>query len=84
LNHYASPEFWSRYHALPADIQEVADRAFELLKVDSRHPSIQLKRVGEYWSARVGLHYRAVGITIPDGILWIWIGPHARYDHIIG
>lgn len=42
-----------------------------------------LKKIGEYWTARVGLDYRAVGIGVPDGITWFWIGSHAEYDKLL-
>jgi hypothetical protein len=84
LNHYASPDFWASYHALPRGVQSLADKSFALLKSDSRHPSLRFKRVGEYYSARVGLHYRAVGIAVENGISWFWIGTHADYDKIVG
>jgi hypothetical protein len=84
LKHFASPEFWSRYRALPVEVQQLADRCFELMKDDPRHPSIHLKHVGEYWSARVGLHYRALGVDDENGISWFWIGSHAEYDKLIG
>jgi hypothetical protein len=49
------------YQALPLPVRKLADANFELLKRDPRHPSLQFKRVGHYWSARVGLRYpRAV------------------------
>jgi hypothetical protein len=84
LNHYASPDFWSCYRALPAEVQGLADKSFSLLKTDSRHPSLHFKKVGRFWSARVGLHYRAVAVEAPDGLLWFWIGTHAEYDKIVG
>jgi hypothetical protein len=31
----------------------------------------------------VGLHYRAIGVKAPDGLLWIWIGTHAEYDNLV-
>jgi hypothetical protein len=40
--------------------------------------------VGEYWSARVGLHYRALGVGDEGGISWFWIDSHADYDKLIG
>ncbi len=70
------------YRQLPEAIRELADKNFELLKANPRHSSIRLKKVGTVWSARVGLHYRALGKDHPDGILWYWIGSHATYDHI--
>jgi hypothetical protein len=48
--------------------QSLADKSFALLQSNARHPSLQLKRVGEYSSVRVGLHYRALGIDVKDGI----------------
>lgn len=35
------------------------------------------------WSVRVGGHYRAIGVSVDDGVLWIWIGSHAEYDRLV-
>ena len=83
MKHHASPEFWARYRRLPAGVQGVADRAFALLKRNPAHPSLHLKRVGKYWSVRVGLHYRALGIEVEGGLLWFWIGSHDEYESIL-
>jgi hypothetical protein len=83
LIHHASPDFWSCYNALPDLIREQADKAFALLKTNPQHPSLHLKKVGRFWSARVGLHYRALAVDAPDGVLWFWIGTHAEYDKLI-
>ncbi len=83
MTHHASPAFWERYHALPAPLQALADKAFALLKTDPRHPSLHLKKVGTFWSIRVGLHHRAIGVDVADGILWFWIGTHADYDALL-
>ncbi len=80
MNHYASSDFWNSYAQLPAEIQALADKNYALLKENPRHPSLQLKRIGELWSVRIGLHYRAIGIDAHDGIQWLWIGSHADYD----
>ena len=83
LNHFASPDFWSFYTRLPVSTRRTADKYFSLLKSDPKHPSLHLKKIGNAWSVRSGLHYRAVGIDAPSrekGILWIWIGSHAEYD----
>jgi hypothetical protein len=84
LKHFASPAFWLHYRSLPVEVQRLADGCFELMKADPRHPSIHLKRVGDYWSARVGLHYRAIGVDDEGGISWFWIGSHADYDKLVG
>jgi hypothetical protein len=84
VTHHASPRFWRAYEALPEAVRLLADKSFELLKADPRHPSLQFKRVGRFRSVRVGLHYRALGVDVPDGVLWFWIGTHAEYDALIG
>ena len=59
MKHFASPKFWTAYEALPVPIRKLADANYALLKRDPRHPSLQFKKVGRYWSVRVGLRYRA-------------------------
>jgi hypothetical protein len=86
MNHFTLPAFWRYYRQLPNDVRDVADKNFQLLREDSQHPSVQLKKVGsstQLWSARVGLHYRALGLDKPEGIMWFWIGSHATYDQIL-
>ena len=56
------------YSELPAEIQELANKNYQLLKENPHHPSLQLKRIEELWSVRVGKYYRAIGIDAPDGI----------------
>ena len=57
MTHYASTAFWHLYAALPAAVRDLADKNFELLRVDPRHPSLHFKRIGSLWSVRVGGHY---------------------------
>jgi hypothetical protein len=83
MKHRATPRFWTCYRALSAEVQQLADRSYELLKNDPRHPSLHFKRIGKLWSARVGLHYRALAIEDGDDLLWVWIGTHAEYDGFI-
>ena len=84
MKHLASPRFWAAYEALPPAIRKLADANFALLKRDPRHPSLQFKKVGRYWSVRVGLNYRALAVEAEDGFLWFWIGSHADYYKMIG
>ena len=84
MNHHASPEFWRSYRSLPATVRRIADQCFDHLKRDPRHPSLHLKKVGRFWSARVGFHHRALGVESPDGVVWFRIGSHADYDKLIG
>lgn len=83
MKHFSSPFFWECYGQLPENIQELADKNFQMLKKDSRHPSLHLKRVENYWSARVGMRYRAMAVEVDQGLLWFWIGTHSEYDSLI-
>ena len=84
MSHYASPSFWTCYEGLPKSVQDLADKSFELLKADSQYPSLHFKKIGNFRSVRVGLHYRALAVEIPDGLVWFWIGSHSDYDGIVG
>jgi hypothetical protein len=70
LKHWASTRFWALYQELPAEVRELADKSFKLLKVDPRHPSLHFKRIGSIWSVRVGVHYRALGHDVSEGVHW--------------
>ena len=83
MRHFASPAFGERYEELPGSVQELADKNYEILKADPRHPSLHLKKVGKYWSVRVGRKHRALGVDVEEGILWFWIGTHAEYDKLL-
>ncbi|MEO1077463.1 MAG: hypothetical protein AAFX41_16080 [Bacteroidota bacterium] len=87
MNHFTLPVYWKHYHALPDHVRALADKQFKLLQENPSHPSLQFKKVGDWkqlWSVRVGLHYRALGMDKPEGVVWIWIGSHADYDQILG
>lgn len=88
MRHFASPEFWTDYNALPNEVRERADKQFALLKADPHHPSLQFKKIGsregrEIWSVRVTLRYRALAVRLDESYLWYWIGNHATYDALI-
>ncbi|TAF97102.1 MAG: hypothetical protein EAZ32_05130 [Cytophagia bacterium] len=83
MKHYTTSDFWESYQKLPISIQKLADKNYELLKADPEHPSLHLKHIGELWSVRIGLNFRALGLNNPEGIIWFWIGSHADYDKLI-
>ena len=71
MNHYASSKFWALYDALPREVREVADKNYELLRTNPRHPSLHFKRIGNLWSVRAGIHhiqYRDYG---PEWNEWV-------------
>jgi hypothetical protein len=51
---------------------------YELLKQNPEHPPLQFKSVssGRFRSVRIGIHYRALGIPVPE-VQWFWIRSHA-------
>jgi hypothetical protein len=83
MNHRASPRFWPGYRRLPEEVQQLADRAYEILRNDPRHPSLRLKRIGELWAVRVGAHHRALAVEDGSDFVWVWIGTHDEYDRLI-
>jgi hypothetical protein len=82
MRHFASPDFWAAYRNLPEALRNLADKNFALLKSEPRHPSLHFKKVGKLWSARVGLHYRALATEVEGDLIWFWIGSHAEYDRL--
>jgi len=81
--HHAASSFWKNYHALPRNIQDQADKSFDLLKENPHHPSLHFKKIGKYWSVRASDDYRALGKEVEDGIVWFWIGTHPEYDRLV-
>ena len=84
MRHRANPRFWRCYHQLPENIQRLADRSYKLLRENPQHPSLQFKRIGRFWTVRVGLHYRALAVEKEADVVWFWIGPHQEYNRLIG
>jgi len=84
LRHHATPEFWRVFDLLPETVRDQAQRNFQLLKDNPRHPSLRFKQVGRFRSVRVGRRYRALGVEVEDGVSWFWIGTHAEYDKLVG
>jgi hypothetical protein len=84
VRHFAAPDFWTCFDALPANVQELARKNYEILKNNPSHPSLHFKEVGRFRSVRVGLRYRALGVQVQDGVLWFWIGTHSEYERLLG
>jgi hypothetical protein len=55
--HRATARFWTLLAHLPESIQNVAHQNFEL--ENPSHPSLHFRKIGIFWSARVGINYRA-------------------------
>ena len=44
MKYFASPSFWELYNRLPRNVQELADRNFQILKKDPKYPSLHQKK----------------------------------------
>lgn len=78
--------FRKTFAQLPPQIQVQARNAYRLFRQNPQHPSLRYRTVHPIlpiYSARVGIHYRAVGVRDGDEVVWFWIGPHAEYDHVL-
>jgi hypothetical protein len=81
--HRTTDQFWDRYRILPEDVRNLADKNFQLLKENPKHPSLQFKKIGNFWSARVGLAHRALAVEDDIGFVWVWIGSHSDYERMV-
>jgi len=81
--HKTTKRFWKTYWKLNAKIRYSADRAFELLKADRDHPSLQFKKVGKLYSVRIDISYRALAYKDGESYIWLWIGNHDDYEQLI-
>ena len=86
MNSSVTQGFRKLLDALPTEVQEQADRAYSLWRLDPYHPSLQFKQVRRrqpIYSVRVGIGYRALGLRENDHVYWFWIGSHAQYDEFL-
>jgi len=76
MRHFTSRAFWEAYDKLPEQVRALADKNYALLKTNPRHPSLQFKKIGRFWSVRAGLRYRALAVEADNDLIWFWIGSH--------
>ena len=81
--HKATTRFWRLFDRLPENVRKKAKRNFDLLKKDPLHPSLHFKKVGNFWSVRVGINHRALAIKDGQDFIWVWIGSHTKYEQMI-
>ena len=81
--HKTDSRFWKCFDKLPSSIQKIADDNFKLLKNNPYHPSFHFKKIGYFWSVRIGLNYRALSIEDGEDFIWVWIGNHDEYERML-
>jgi len=78
-----SSHFWTCFKSLPAPVQEVSKRNFELLRANPLQPSLHFKKLSEFWSVRAGISHRALAVEDGGDFIWVWIGTHNEYEQMI-
>ncbi|WIG61093.1 MAG: hypothetical protein OJF49_003841 [Ktedonobacterales bacterium] len=79
-------QFQVRFLALPDRVRQQANNAYRLFKANPARPGLDFKQVskeGPTYSARIGIHYRALAVRKSEHWLWFWIGAHAEYDKLL-
>jgi hypothetical protein len=81
--HRTTTHFWAYFEKLPTHVQKIAKKNFELLKINPHHPSLHFKKVGKFWSVRIGIKHRALAVEDGEGFIWVWIGIHDEYEGML-
>ena len=81
--HRTTNRFWKCFGDIPESVQQIAKNNFKLLKANPAHPSLHFKKVGKFWSVRVGINHRALAIDDGEEFIWVWIGTHDEYERMI-
>jgi len=81
--HRTTSYFWKCFKNIPEPVQKISKKNFELLKTNPLHPSLHFKKVGNFWSTRVGMTHRALAVEDGNDFIWVWIGTHDEYERMI-
>ncbi len=77
-------EFWLLYRELPEAVRKATRRTYRVWRRDPQASSLRFKKVRDAYSVRIArTGYRAIAVEVPDGFLWIWIGPHDDYERLL-
>lgn len=80
-------KFRKLYDRLQSETQELAEKSFALWIVDPNHTSLNFELIDpedRIWSARVGIHYRALAAEEDGLYLWYWIGSKGDFEKFFG
>ncbi len=69
--HRKTARFRKCFENLPEPVQKISKKNFELLKINPTHPSLHFKKVGKFWSVRVGMNHRALAVAEGNDFTWI-------------
>ena len=83
---HITADFRKQYQRLPFHIQQQAQEAYRVWKIDPYHSSLFFKQVSQtypLYSVRIGQNWRALALKDGDAMEWFWIGPHSYYDRLL-
>ena len=91
LVHRTTKKFWAAMRALPANIQELAQKQFWLLETNPAHPSLHFKLcprlktpVWEVYVTYGSPGYRALAYPLGSGVYeWFFIGTHQEVEKLL-
>lgn len=75
--------FRAHFANLLPEIQDVARKNYKIWLLNPRHLSLHFKKVGNYWSIRVGDNFRALAREHNGTFYWFWIGSHDAYQRLL-
>jgi hypothetical protein len=78
MNHKASRRFWSCVKRLRETYG-----IWPLSSTDDPAQTPLSLKIGNLWSVRIGTHFRALAVEAESELIWVWIGKHADYDHLV-
>ena len=76
---FRTERFKKDFQRLPTEIRQRTEKALELLVSNSRHPSLQVKKMEgtrDIWELRVTDNYRITFQFIQEGVLLRRVGTH--------
>jgi len=86
LNSRTTERFRKIYKKLPKQIKKQAVKVYKLWQEKPTYNSLHFKKIyrdKEYYSLRIGLDWRVLGVMDGDTIIWFWIGSHEDYNNLL-
>ena len=78
MNIFYTHHFKRNFKRFPKDIQEKFEKQIKLLSSDINHPSLQVKKYGKVWQARVDRNFRFYFLITKDSYILLEIKHHPK------
>lgn len=86
MNSRITKSFRKQYERLPEEVRKQTRAAYRLWRERPDHPSLHFKKVSRnqtIYSVRIGIGWRALGLSEAGTVHWFWIGSHGAYDDLL-